>query len=71
MVQENGISIEADHEAAGVEAASPWPWGYLVPMAGVRYYMFLDGPEEAAPPVPAPPVSAEQTRLEAGVGGEV
>ena len=66
MVQENGVSVAPDCQSVGGEAASPWPWGYLVPMAGVRYYMFLDGPEDAAPAAPVP-----LTGLEAVGRGEV
>ena len=66
MVQEKEVSVAQGSQPAGGEGAYPWPWGYLVPMAGVRYYMFLDGPEEAAPPAPA-----QQAGPAAGVGEEV
>ena len=66
MVQEKEVSVAQGGQPAGGEGAAPWPWGYLVPMAGVRYYMFLDGPEEAAPPVPA-----QQAGPAAGAGEEV
>ena len=66
MVQEKEVSVAQDCQSAGGEGAAPWPWGYLVPMAGVRYYMFLDGPEEATPPVPA-----QEAGLAAGAGEEV
>ena len=66
MVQENGVSVVPDYQAVAGEATFPWSWGYLISMAGVRYYVFLDGPEDPAAPVPAP-----QIGVEAEVQGEV